>query len=684
MRLPRLWRRLRRTFAAPRRARPASTAGRRLAAAAQSPLLWGVRICLVLVLLTPFVVTSATYFPFVVGKAIYLRMVIEVLVCLWAALLLLRPSCRPPRSIVLLLLGAGLLAGAAAALFGVSPTRSLWSTYERMQGLVDTAHWFAFALVAVSVLRDAAAVRALMNANLGVALVIGCLAIVGYFAGEVPFYGAPERDAPRVGSVFGNATYLGAYATVNLLLAAGFLVRSFVAKTARGDAAQTQRDRRARWLARAFWTATALVCLAALVFSGSFTALLALGGGIVFLVGAACFAHARVVRRLALGVGVLGGLAAVAVGALFFFPKAFPAIAEATLEQPLLQRLANSNVRNPSFLKRRLAWRAGIEGFVERPLLGWGPDNFVVVFGRYATGIGVKTEVHDYAHNKIIEEAATKGLVGLACHLALWGFALHVVCRAARRGAAADRVFATFVGAALTAYFVQQQMLPDSLALSMQLVLLFAFAASVETAGGRSAQRFRRGQPVPQTPSRSQKTEPSGKVNAYLRKLGIGAFAGGLVALSVWGLTTNHSIYRATTNITGFGPTRPTHERPLAHIEQALRDFEPLANSTRVRLYTEIKGKWRLIRVRRSAAARRLLALAEREGELAMEVEPQNWRIRATLAKLYCVVGVTEPGYTARAARERAKALALAPQMDTFLSWDLVLHERCEVSTEDR
>lgn len=649
--------------------RPSASAGQQLAAAAPGPLLWGVRICLALVLLTPFVVTTSTYFPFVVGKALYLRVLIEVALCLWAVLMLLRPSCRPPRSIILLLLGAGLVIGIAAAMFGVSPTRSFWSTYERMQGLVDTAHWFAFALVAVSVLRDAASVRALLNANLGAASVVGCLAIVGYFVGEVPLYNVAERDAPRVGSVFGNATYLGAYATVNVLLAAGFLARSFVERTARGDAARTERAQRMRWLARAFWAVTALVCLAALAFSGSFTALVALGGGIAFLVVMAAFvARSRLVRRLALGLAVVGGLASVPVGALFFFPKAFPAIAEATLEQPLLQRLADSNVQNPSFLKRRLAWRAGLKGIAQRPLLGWGPDNFVVVFGHHATGIGVKTEVHDYAHNKIIEEAATKGLVGLACHLALWGFAFFVVCRAARRGAAADCVFAMFVGAALTAHFVQQQMLPDALALSMQLMLLFTFAASVETVGGCRSPRSVIGRVL---------------ASQTLRRVGIGAFASAAVALSVGGLATNLAIHRATTNIVGLGPVKLVRERPLAHIEQAILDFEPLANSSRVRLFIEIKNRWRVLRMRRSAEARRLLARAERDGVLAMAVEPRNWQIHATLAKLYCVAGVTEPGYMVRAARERAKALALAPKMDTFLSWDLKLYEdRCEVEVD--
>ena len=626
------------------------------AARAERPLLWGVYLGIALLLLTPFVVTQTTYFPFVVGKALYARTLIEVLVCLWTALMLLRPAYRAPRSALLLLLAAGLAAHALATTFGVSPLRSIWSTYQRMQGLVDAAHWFALALVAVSVLRESSQVRALLNANLGVALAIGVLAVAGYFAGEVPLYNAQERDAPRIGSVFGNATYLGAYATTNFLLAAGFLTRSFFGAGANKQAAGT------RWLARAFWATTALFCLLALLASGSFTALVALAAGLgVVLVAGVFFVRKRTWRWLTLGAAALGGLGLAAAAAVFLFPGAFPAIAEATLEQPMLQRIADANVDNTSFRKRRLAWSAGIDGFAEKPWLGWGPENFVVVFGRYATGIGPKTEIHDYAHNKLIEEAATKGLLGLVCHLALWLFAFHAVWRAVRHGAARDRVFAVFVGAALVAFFVQQQALVDALTLSLQLVLLLVFVASVEPAG----------------PLRWWRKHGAPAVPPLVRRFALAACGCALVALAAAGMATNHAIHAATTHLGGFGPVRAVRERPLAHIEQALRDFEPMANSTRLKLFTTMKARWPALRVRRSAEARRLLARVRREGALATAVEPENWLLPATLAKVYCVAGRTEPGYTALATRERAKALALAPEMDSFLSWDLITHGRC-------
>ena len=100
---------------------------------------------------TAFVITPGTIFPFVVGKALWSRSLVEIVFALWAVLALARSEYRPPRSWLLVLLAAGLAIALLAAWFGVSVERSLWSTYERMQGVVDAAHWFVLALVLASI-----------------------------------------------------------------------------------------------------------------------------------------------------------------------------------------------------------------------------------------------------------------------------------------------------------------------------------------------------------------------------------------------------------------------------------------------------------------------------------------------------------------------------------------------------
>ena len=107
-------------------------------------LLAAARTVVLLVLLMPLVVTPETVFPFVVGKALYSRALIEIALALWLALAARNPAYRPMLSRVVLAFAIYVAVSLLAGLTGVSPQRSLWSTYERMQGIVDLAHWLAF------------------------------------------------------------------------------------------------------------------------------------------------------------------------------------------------------------------------------------------------------------------------------------------------------------------------------------------------------------------------------------------------------------------------------------------------------------------------------------------------------------------------------------------------------------
>ena len=118
-------------------------------------LVAAIHVGIALVLLTPLVWSAQTMFPFAVGKAVYSRTAIAALLVVWAVLAAWRPAYRPPRSALLLLLGAGLLAGALSAALGVGPARSVWSDYVRMEGLAGQVHWVAFAVVAASTVRGA-------------------------------------------------------------------------------------------------------------------------------------------------------------------------------------------------------------------------------------------------------------------------------------------------------------------------------------------------------------------------------------------------------------------------------------------------------------------------------------------------------------------------------------------------
>ncbi len=673
-------------------------------------LLPPIRAGIALVLLTPLVTAPWTLYPFSVGKALWARVLIAVLFALWAALALMRPRWRPPPSALLWLLAAGLAASVLSAVFGVGPQTSFWSTYTRMQGIVNAAHWAAFALVVASVARTPADWTRLLNANLAVGLAVAAFAIVRFAAPETPLpFPSREGHWPRIGASAGNPIFLGAYLQAVALLAAGFLVRSFCAaapsetpavpaaasgagrsgkSAARSAKARSRKSARRRadaaapapagdgWFRRLFWAVTGASALAGLTLTGSLGALAGLMAGL----GAACalyalFGRARRARRL--GLAGFGALAACAIALALVLalragdapaPPADPGARPdaARHEQPGRPELRGGNVmveRATSAewvgftLGNRLRnWEAGLRAFAERPLLGWGPDNYYIASARHLTAPRGRAKVQDHAHNLFVEEAAGKGALGLAAWLALWGLTALVALRAARRlEDPRERALAVFAGAALAGWFVQAQTAFYTAESWLQHMLLLAFLAHLEA-------RMRAGR-EPRAGFRLPGRRALDAARARLARLAPGLrAAAGAATLGLAGASIASS---AAIHAGAAAMWRADHGGPfIAEIERAIGAFAPLAAGPRIVLFNNLALNWKVLAEHQPLEAARLLALADREAEAALAAEPESWVLHHALARLYLKVAATRPDYAARAGRHLARSRVLAPNLD--------------------
>ena len=601
-----------------------------------------------LLLLTPFVITPGTAFPFVVGKALWSRALIEIGFALWAVLALSRPGYGPPRSWLLVLVGAGLGVSLVSAWSGVSVQRSLWSDFERMQGVVDQAHWCALAVVLASVLRTPREWRALLAASAVSATVLACLVLAR--AAGAPISGWwPETHWMRFGGTFGNPTYLGAYLMVNAVLAAGFAVRGWMRVAAPGAEARGR-------VAALGWGAAAALCTAGLVLTGSAGALVGAGAaaGVVAL-GFAWLASGR--RRVA----AIAAVAVLAVGAAGLGARFVDPDRSATVEvarsadgwpgQGAVAYLGSAHLDKPSVRSRLAAWEAGIEGFAERPLLGWGPGNFRAVFGRFASGHGAFAEPHDQAHGKLVEVAATTGVAGLAAWVALWAAALAVLLRAVRGMDPPERALALFTAAALAGALVLVQALFDTVATTLPGTLLAAFAARLEP--GVLGERRR-----PRWPRLLRRRAGA----AFARPAARAALGAAVVAVSLGGLAANRAIHAAA-------DVRYLNPASVASMEVArgIDAFPPLAFHYRMNLFELLRGNWARVRAQSPARASRLLEWADREAAAALAAEPWNWNLQHALARLYAEVALTEPDYREKARMNLARARELAPNRAVFL-----------------
>ena len=635
----------------------------------EKALRWAIFAGFALLLATPFVVTPGTIFPYVVGKALWSRSLIEIVFALWAVLALARPEYRPPRSWLLVLLAAGLAVALLAAWFGVSVERSLWSSYERMQGVVDAAHWFVLALVLASMLRSGAEWRALLGLSAAAGAAMAFLVITLHHGLDVPFYGQiPEPHLPRMSGTFGNPTYLSVYMLFNLLLAAGFALRAWhraaqtVAVQAPPPPRRRGRGRRPhkapappaprpgpRWPAGLAWTVAAALLLWGLALAGSVGGFAGLFAAITFVaLGYAVLARGRG-RWIAFAALAALGLSAAGMGLRVVDDDRTTALG---LGHPVADYITSVHLQRPGVQSRLAAWEAGLEGFAARPVLGWGPENFGTVFGRFASGYGAVTEFHDYAHSKLVEVAATTGGLGLAAWLALWGLAFVVLWRAARAMEARERALAVFAGAALFGALVQSLFLFDTAVGALQSMLLLGFVVSLEAAA---------------VPGRRRPRLPAGIARAGVAQLrpGRARIAAGVVAvaLAAAGLAVNHAIYRAA-DVNHL----PRGDWSWRNMAGGIDGFRPLANTWRWWLFNELALHGPRILAEDGARARGLLEWAGREAEEAARMEPTNWRIRQSLAGMYSAAAATDPEYGAKARHYIERGRDLAPNRAMFPS----------------
>lgn len=615
-------------------------------------LLAGVRGCLGAVLCTPLVVHLDAAYGATTGKALFAHTAIEVALALWAGLVLANPKFLPPRSKLLAVLGLGVAWSVVAAAFGTGWQLSLWSSYSRMYGLVGAFHWFAFAVLVVAAFRPLARLRTLLSLHLGVSIGVAALAILSAYELPLPLYGALyERDAPRIGGTVGNPIPLGVYAVLSVVLALTMLASDL--RRAKANAAAKAPYR--RLALRLLWLAAVPVNLWAFTLAGSLTAAMAAFGGIAAFGVAVALRGTGLWRRSAIALLASAAIGVAAVVGTFLLVEPAP---EGTYQQPLVKRIAEVGVGTPKALSRWFAWQAGLAGFVDKPLIGWGPEHFLAPFGRHVSESARLIEGHADAHNVFVEKLATEGLPGLALVVALWLFAGAVVWRAGVRTPPGERAFVLGVGTALACYLAQSQTANWNITSNMVFLVLLAAVAQLETASvaahGRVEQLARH----------------------RLARLGILLGASALVAA---GLVANYRIYRGAVAFGIAGTTAPNPYNPyppaekaarallaFGYYQQAIVAFAPLANLPRLFLLGDLEGNWRVLRARHPAEARRWLAYAEAEAAKVAASEPQSWQLQHSLVRLYLRVATTDRKYEALAERHLQRSAELAPNMPVY------------------
>lgn len=373
--------------------------------------LWALKGLLFIIPFLSLWIASSFYFPYITGRNFAFRIIIEAALALWIGLIVLDKRYLPRSGPILWAIFAFVAVVGIADLLGVDPYRSFWSNYERMEGYLMILHLAAYFLVATSVFRTKREWLQFFHAFLFAGVLVGGYGILQVLDLKQAIQGGDVR----IDGTIGNPTYLAAY----LLLVAGAAFLLFFNASKKG--------------LRYFYGASIVYFLGIMYFAASRGVTLA----ILASVPIALAGYLLLTRR---SQDEMRGrrVAAGALGILVALPIVFLLVKNTSFVQnnEVLSRFASISLGERTTRSRFMIWNMSWQGVKERPLLGWGQENYIKVFSKYYNPRLYDQEPwFDRAHNIVFDWLINAGFFGLVAYIAIFVALYRTLWKLFRKGA---------------------------------------------------------------------------------------------------------------------------------------------------------------------------------------------------------------------------------------------------------
>jgi O-antigen ligase/cytochrome c-type biogenesis protein CcmH/NrfG len=411
-----------------------------------------VRICLKIIewgtyiaLLSPLVVSSKYYFPFVGPKGLFFMGAVEIVFAAWLILILHAKKYRPKLNIVLIAVLLYMLSVTLSSIFGISFENSFWSKFERMSGLLAHLHFLGFFLVLSSTFKEKFQWKKFFLVNVGVGLLISIISFISQASVKGLIFAA------RGGSTLGNSSFLGTY----LLFCSFFAIYLFF---------NSKKNTK-------IFSMVSLVLMVISIWSNEARAatISFFGGvaliGLLYLVFVSGKKYLKIIGKALIIGGVILGIV---LGSSVLKEGSF-------VQNKFIQLTTKS---------RLVVWDSALKGVGERPLLGWGPENFDFVFIKNFNSCMFLPECggeiwFDRAHDIIVDTLVNVGIIGLLAYLFLFiSVFLLLFKKYYKEKKISFWTFAIF-SSLLVAYFVQNLTVFDMISSYIVFFLTLAFVSSL-------------------------------------------------------------------------------------------------------------------------------------------------------------------------------------------------------------
>lgn len=418
-------------------------------------LLLIVRVGIFAVLITPLIVLRNAYFPYIVPKTIYFRIVVDLILLVYLWLCCRNQFWLPKKS----WLSASLVFYYAvlilATVFSLNPIRSFWSTWERMDGTFTLLHIFALVIVMANVFIDDKWWRRFFVWQIVLAFLMYGYSLAQRVGASFTF----ESGATRVSGTLGNPAYVAAYALFYFFISLWLFWGT-----------------KKHWWR---WLYLGMSFLSLLVLFLTQTRGAQLGLLVTFLFIAVTLFFLDGYKSKGLRTLAVIGLLAIVLWVLAVVYKESPFIKN----NDYIYRIASVSLQENTIQTRLFSWKGGLKEFPNYWLTGVGPENYQIIFNKefdpkflnFSPG-----EVwFDRAHNMVVEMALTRGLFGLLSYLALFVVAIWLLWRLYRKNSI-DKISFILLTSVFISYFLQNLAVFDALATYLLFFLLLAYVYYLE------------------------------------------------------------------------------------------------------------------------------------------------------------------------------------------------------------
>lgn len=399
----------------------------------------------------PLIVMGDTFiFPFVFPKAIYFRILVELMFGLYLILCLIDKNYRPKKTPLFYVLVAFFIILFLSTIFGVDFQRSMWGNYERMSGWFTLVHFGIYFVVVANIFRSWPEWRALLRWSLIFSFIVGLSGFEFLF---------PESSIINIGhgGTLGNQIYIANFVLFHIFIAWHLF-----------------RKEEARFW-RFFAAAFGVVGLAIMLYNGKRGPFIGLVVGGFIAVALYSF-FTKIKKWRVLGLSLIG-LIIISGGLIFTFRQS-----SFVQKIPAIGSVANVSFESGTGATRLIAWKIALTAWKEKPLFGWGVENFYYAFNKYYNPKSLEHGYYetwfDRSHNIFLDYFSTSGILGLLAYAAIF-IAVFWQVVAAFYKKKIDLDTLVFASIFFIAYGVQNFFVFDHLSSYLIFFLMLAFVDSV-------------------------------------------------------------------------------------------------------------------------------------------------------------------------------------------------------------